>query len=307
MELRCGLSKVKIEMVNTYTIKDLENLTGIKAHTIRIWEQRYGIVSPKRSESNVRFYSADDLKNMLNITVLNNNGYKISKIAKMSQAEVCERVMAVLDKKESYQDQINALSMAMIDLDESRFEKIMSTNILHHNFEYTMMEIVYPFLQRIGALWQTKAISPAHEHFISNLIRQKLIVAIDGQTVKEERVKTFMLFLPEGELHELSLLFASYLIKTYGHKVFYLGQSLPLRDLKEVYEVHRPNYLLSIFTSVPSGRTTQKFVDQLSVQFPDAKILLSGFQVLGQGIEEPENIELIPHFRYFKDLLNTLE
>lgn len=295
-------------MVNSYTIKDLENLTGIKAHTIRIWEQRYGIVQPQRSDSNVRFYSADDLKNMLNITVLNNNGYKISKIAKMSPQEMCDLVLAVLEKKENYQDQINALSMAMIDLDESRFEKIMSTNILHHNFEYTMMEIVYPFLQKIGALWQTKAINPAHEHFISNLIRQKLIVAIDGQVMKEDHSrKNFMLFLPEGELHELSLLFASYLIKSFGHKVYYLGQSLPLRDLKEVYAVHCPQFLLSIFTSVPSGRQTQKYVNQLGELFPDANLLLTGYQVLGQGIEVAENMELIPHFKYFKDFLKSLD
>ncbi|MGB0521474.1 MAG: MerR family transcriptional regulator [Flammeovirgaceae bacterium] len=295
-------------MVSTYTIKDLENLTGIKAHTIRIWEQRYGIVQPQRSESNVRFYSADDLKNMLNITVLNNNGYKISKIAKMSTDQMCELALAVLDKKENYQDQISALSIAMIDLDEKRFEKIMNTNILHHGFEYTMMEIVYPFLLRIGALWQTKAINPAHEHFISNLIRQKLIVAIDGQVAKsDDEAKTFMLFLPEGELHELSLLFASYLIKSYGHKVFYLGQSLPLRDLKEVYDVHKPDFLFSIFTSAPSGRQTQRYVDNLASNFPEAGILLTGYQILGQGIDITDNMEVMPHFKYFKDFLKSLE
>ena len=116
-----------------------------------------------------------------------------------------------------------------------------------------------------------------------------------------------MLFLPEGELHEISLLFGSYLIKSYGHKVFYLGQSLPLRDLKQVYLVHKPDYIFSVFTSVPSGRQTQKYVDKLSETFPEAGVLLTGYQVLGQGIEEKENIELIPHFKYFKDLLNSLE
>jgi len=166
--------------VSTYSIKDLEHLTGIKAHTIRIWEQRYDILSPKRTDTNIRYYDSTDLKHMLNIALLNNNGYKISKIAKMSQEEVFEAVLQTIDKNNNYSDQINALTVAMIDLNEAQFEKIMSTNILQIGFEDTMLNIIYPFLTKIGFLWQIDSINPAQEHFMTNLIRQKLIVAIDG-------------------------------------------------------------------------------------------------------------------------------
>ena len=221
--------------MSTYSIKDLELLSGIKAHTLRIWEQRYQFILPKRTDTNIRYYDDDDLKLVLNIALLKDNGYKISKIAKMEGAKMREEVLRLTDKNLRYPDQINALTFAMIDLDEDRFEKIMASNILKLGFESTMINVIYPFLSKIGVLWQTGAINPAQEHFISNLIRQKLIVAIDGQFVNiHENSSKYLLYLPAGKLHELTLLFICYLIKARHQKVVYFGQSLPFEDLKSI-------------------------------------------------------------------------
>jgi DNA-binding transcriptional MerR regulator len=291
--------------VGHYSIKDLENLTGIKAHTIRMWEQRYGIMKPTRTDTNIRLYDGDELKLMLNIALLNNHGYKISKIAKMTNEEVCERVLETINKVSNYEDQINALTLAMIDLDEDQFERVMATNILQFGFEKMMLNIIYPFLVKIGSLWVTNAINPAQEHFITNLIRQKVIVAIDGQFEPNKlNPKKFMLFLPEGELHEISLLFSYYLIKARGNKVVYLGQSLPLQDLEEVYNIHHPDYLMTIITSVPGSDDVQQYVNTFTTKFSKSKILLTGYQVVGQDIQVPENAIIL---NQLKDLVELLE
>ncbi|MCS7018475.1 MAG: MerR family transcriptional regulator [Cytophagales bacterium] len=290
--------------VSSYSIKDLENLTGIKAHTIRMWEQRYGILKPERTDTNIRLYSTSELKMMLNIALLNNHGIKISKIARMSHEEIRAKVMETIHKSGSYDNQINALTLAMIDLDEAQFEKIMATNILQYGFEKTMMNIIYPFLVKIGTLWTTDAINPAQEHFITNLIRQKIIVAIDGQFEARPYQKKFMLFLPEGELHEISLLFSYYIIKSRGHKVIYLGQSTPLSDLAQVYDIHKPDYLLTVITSVPPEDTVQAYVDALCKRFPQAHLLLSGYQVVGQDIQVSDNATIINQIR---DLIEFVE
>ncbi len=232
--------------MSTYSIKDLEQLSGIKAHTLRMWEQRYNLMLPKRTDTNIRFYDDEDLKLILNVSLLNDNGYKISKIASMSEEEMRGEVLKLTERSLTYDDQIHSLTLAMIDFDEDRFEKIISTNTLKLGFENTMVNIIYPFLSKIGVLWQTGSINPAQEHFISSLIRQKIIVAIDGQYVdKKANSVKYMLFLPEGELHEMTLLFSYFLIKSRGNRVIYLGQSMPANDLEEAYKVHRPEYILT--------------------------------------------------------------
>ncbi|MFO7826254.1 MAG: MerR family transcriptional regulator, partial [Cyclobacterium sp.] len=185
--------------MSSYSIKDLEQLSGIKAHTLRVWEQRYNLLKPKRTETNIRFYDDEDLKLILNVALLNDNGFKISKIAKMSLADMKSEVLKLTERSFAYDDQIHSLIITMVELDEERFEKIISTNILKIGFELTMLHIIYPFLSKIGILWQTGSIHPGQEHFISNLVRQKLIVAIDGQMYTGGG-KKFLLFLPEGEL-----------------------------------------------------------------------------------------------------------
>ncbi|MGB3181317.1 MAG: MerR family transcriptional regulator [Cyclobacteriaceae bacterium] len=266
--------------MSTYSIKDLEHLSGIKAHTLRIWEQRYNFLNPKRTDTNIRYYDDKDLKLILNVSLLKDYGFKISKIAKMNEREMLEEVIKITEKNLKYPDQIHALTLSMIDLDEDRFEKTMSTNILQLGFENTMINIIYPFLSKIGVLWQTGAINPAQEHFISNLVRHKIIVAIDGQFVPNNNDnKKFLLYLPEGELHELNLLFCYYLIKSRGYRGIYLGQSLPFEDLVSVYKVHSPEYIVTILTSVPRQEEVQAYVDKLGETFPQSEVLLSGYQV----------------------------
>ncbi|GAB4407933.1 MAG: MerR family transcriptional regulator [Bacteroidia bacterium] len=264
-----------------YSIKDLEQLSGIKAHTLRVWEQRYGIIEPKRTQTNIRYYDDRDLQLILNISFLNRNDYKISRIADMTEAEIHEAVRKISDSNLEFPNQVNALVISMVNLDEERFEKIISTNTLQFGFERTMIHIVYPFLQQIGILWQTGSINPAHEHFITNLIRQKLIVAIDGQMRPQNPyAKKYLLFLPEGELHELSLLFSAYIIKSRHNKVTYLGQSLPLKDVEMVCDLYKPDFIFTIFTSNPVREGAISYVKEIERFAGDARILLSGYQII---------------------------
>ncbi len=276
-----------------YSIKDIEQLSGIKAHTLRIWEQRYEILIPKRTPTNIRYYDDADLRLVLNIAFLNRNDIKISKIARMSEVEICERVRQIADSSLEFPNQMNALIIAMVELDEERFEKIISTNTLQFGFENTMLNIVWPFLYRIGILWQTGNINPAHEHFMSNLIRQKLVVAIDGQMPpKNPYAKKYLMFLPEGELHELSLLFAAYIIKARYNRVIYLGQNLPLEDVGTIIQTYKPHYVVTVAMNFPTEVDILHFLDELKEQCPDQDILLSGQHLIALKDKGklPENI-----------------
>ncbi|PWJ39114.1 MerR family transcriptional regulator [Sediminitomix flava] len=294
--------------MSTYSIRDLEYLTGVRAHTIRIWEQRYDIISPKRTDTNIRYYDSDDLKHMLNISLLNNHGYKISKIAKMSKEEVSRTVFETMNSQrgDSQEDQISSLTIAMVDLNEDRFEKVVSTSILHLGFEATMQQVIIPFLVRIGCLWQTGSISPAQEHFITNLIRQKLLVAIDGQCPDySESHKRVLLYLPEGEMHELTLLFAYYLVRSRGHRGFYFGQNLPDDDLKSVVDLVNPDMILTALTSIPKIECVKKYINMLKETYTEIPVLLSGSQVLGLELDLPSNFQIIPNFDTFTEILEN--
>jgi DNA-binding transcriptional MerR regulator len=292
--------------VSTYSIKDLEQLSGIKAHTLRIWEQRYNLLSPKRTDTNIRFYDDDDLKLILNVALLNDNGFKISKIVSMERPEMREEVMRLTERSLTHDDQIHALTISMIEMDEERFDKILSINILKLGFEQTMMNIIYPFMSKIGVLWQTGAINPAQEHFISNLVRQKLIVAIDGQ-IHTNTGSKFLLFLPEGELHEVSILFASFLIKNKGHKVIYLGQNTPTEDLNQVYDIHNPEFLLTVITTSPSSEFAQDYVNGFADRFKESQLLVTGYQVIGQDLKFHTNVRQLNYIRDIKDFLEEME
>jgi len=277
--------------VANYSIKDLEHLSGIKAHTLRIWEQRYAIINPKRTDTNIRFYDQEDLKLVLNVSLLKDNGYKISKIAKMSKEEMTEVVWEVSEKISSHTDQIHALTLSMIDMDEQRFEKIIASNTMKLGFERTMLNVIYPFLSKIGIMWITDSINPAQEHFMSHLIRQKLIVAIDSlYTQITDDSKKYMLFLPDGELHEISLLFANLLVRSRNNRTIYLGQSMPFHDLDIAYELYKPDYLLTILTSRHSDISPEDYLNKLSEKYPDTQILVSGSQVTGQDLKLNDNI-----------------
>lgn len=294
--------------MNLYSIKDLENLSGIKAHTLRIWEQRYGILNPVRSDTNIRSYEDKDLKLVLNIALLQDKGnFKISEISKMSEEEMSIQILTLSENKLDYPDQIQALTVAMLDLDEKRFQKL-TENIIHKiGFESYVMHVIYPFLARLGTLWLSGSVGPAQEHFITHLIRQKLIAAIDQQELNtKENAKKFILYLPEGELHELGLLFANYILRARQHSVIYLGQSLPFDELVFANKIHQPDYICSVFTTEPSASEIDDYVQQLSKSMPEPTFILSGFLLTqdNRSADFPKNIQVLKNFQ---DLISIAE
>lgn len=277
-----------------YSIKDLEHLSGIKAHTLRVWEQRYNFINPKRTDTNIRYYDDHDLKLILNISLLKESGIKISHISEMTPDEIHQEVMQITETDLKYEDQIHALTLSMIDLDEERFERIISQNVLKLGFEKTIINVIYPFLSKIGILWQTGMINPAQEHFISNLVRQKLIVAIDGQFVPEdENLPKYLLYLPEGELHEVTLLFANYLLRTRKNRIVYLGQNVSFDDLRIAHKIHNPNNIFTVLNTKPESQDVESYLQKLSTTFPETHILVTGFRVIAQGIDTPENVKIL--------------
>lgn len=277
-----------------YSIKDLEKLSGVKAHTIRIWEQRYGIIHPKRTNTNIRYYQDEDLKQLLNIALLNKNGIKISKIARMGKREIAEKVAAISEINFEYGTQLDALTISMIEMDEYKFDRIVSTNIDQLGFERTMLEIIYPFLDKLSVLWLTGSINPVQEHFMSYLIRQKIIAAIDKEPlVSGKGCKKFLIYLPEGEKQELSLLFMHYLLKSRKNYTVYLGQDISIADLKDACNIHRPDFIFTMITETFAKEPVQKYVDKLAATFPDSRILLSGYQIVAQQVNPPANVVIL--------------
>lgn len=290
-----------------YSIKDLENLSGIKAHTLRIWEQRYGILNPNRTETNIRTYSDEELKRVLNIALLQDKGgFKISAIANMSEAEMASHILHLSESQFDFPDQIQALTLAMMDLDEAKFQLLTKNMIQAHGFESYMLDVIYPFMRRLGTLWLSGSVGPAQEHFISHLIRQKLVASIDAQDLSlKPDAKKFLLYLPEGELHEIGLLFANYVFRARKHSVVYLGQSLPYEELLLAYEIHQPDYIFSVFTSEPNVELIDNYVAQMAKDLPNAQVLLTGYQILQPERQIPSNIHVIPDFQGLIDLANA--
>jgi MerR family transcriptional regulator, light-induced transcriptional regulator len=274
-----------------FTIRDLENLSGIKAHTIRIWEQRYSFLRPGRTHSNIRYYSNDDLKTILNISLLNKYGFKISHINKMSAADVQARVAGLNIAKAHEERVINDLIQKMVDLDTAGFEKIVEKQITANGIEKAIIKTIFPLFERIGILWQTGNINPAQEHLTTNIIRQKLIVGIDQAKPLMKINKTFLLFLPERELHELGLLLVYYLLKKKGVNVFYIGANVPLKDAQFIAEAKKPDYIYIHLTSCSPGFNFSKFLSQVSEKIPRPKIIISGYPTLGYNKSLPKNVE----------------
>lgn len=275
----------------SYSIKELEKLSGIKAHTIRIWEKRYGILKPDRTDTNIRYYCDDDLKRLLNIVILNRLGIKISKISNLSDSEMSEKVMELSADSSSSESSIENLIIAMVELDELKFDKTLSRYIMHEGFESTVVKVIFPFFEQIGILWQTGSINPVHEHFVSNLFRQKLMVAIDNINISDSSdAEKVVMFLPEGEYHELALLFYNYLIKKTGKLVFYLGNSVPFNDIKQVVSMVNPNYLFLSITSTLNMKGIKSYIKDLSDSCPNQKILITGLQVKESNLEFATNV-----------------
>lgn len=293
--------------MSIYSIKDLEHLSGIKAHTLRIWEQRYGILNPDRTDTNIRTYGDDELKLVLNIAILQSRGdFKISEIAKMSDSERSANLLRLSEGNLHFPDQIQALTISMLELNEVMFQQLTKNIVQKHGFEDYLIQIIHPFMLRLGTLWLSGSVGPAQEHFISHLIRQKVIAAIDQLDLSHKpNAKKFLLYLPEGELHEIGLLFANYLLRIRKHQVVYLGQSLPFEELVLAHEIHQPDYILSVFTSQPNPDEMPGYLNQLVEKMPNTNFLLTGYQLLAMGQRIPQSIQVLRNFQDLIDLANS--
>ncbi|MBN2779024.1 MAG: MerR family transcriptional regulator [Bacteroidales bacterium] len=256
-----------------YTIKDLEVISGIKAHTIRIWEQRYGLLEPKRTDTNIRFYTDLDLKRLLNVSTLINLGYKISKLSKLNADEL--RTLITNHEKVMGNPLIEPLIVAMINFDSVGFNEIILKNIKKHGVENTINNVVYPLVKRVGMLWLTNSISPAHEHFVSNLLKQLLFAQISELPESSKRKTDYLLFLPENEYHEIGLLYTHYLLKLNKKSVVYLGQDVPTVDVIKTVNRIRPKYLVCFFVSTISFQKAESIIMDILSNTEDVEILVS--------------------------------
>lgn len=284
-------------MQSTYTIKDLEQLSGIKAHTLRIWESRYNLISPQRTDTNIRYYLDMDLKKVLNVAVLVNAGMRISKVARLSEREMNTMVLDLSRYTGNKESQINGLKTAMLEFNQELFERILNQSIAQVGTDETFRTIVAQFIGHIGVLWQTNTIGIAHEHFASNLIRQKLFAAIDQlPPVKEEGKKRFVLYLPSEELHELGILYTNYLLRKDGHEVIYLGQAVPAEYLLDVHNQRPVDAILSIFTTKPNVENLEEYFQRLhKVVGPDVAGYFTGYQIASSQLKEvPGGYTLFP-------------
>lgn len=293
--------------MNKFTIKDLENLSGIKAHTIRIWEQRYTFLKPQRTATNIRYYSNQELKMLLNISLLNKYGYKISHINRMKNEELREKLLSLTGSQAQQERIVNDLIQHMVDLNIDEFEKVLDQFIAARGIEKAITYIIFPFMERIGILWLTDHINPAQEHLITNIIRQKIIVGIENIVTPLELKSTVLMFMPENEHHELGLLFMNYLLKSRGVRTIYLGANVPLPDLEFVVDLKKPDYIYTHLTTVMKEFNFEKFINNLKSKFSSTPIMISGLLSATFDKKAPgSNIRFIKSLTEATDFISSL-
>lgn len=290
-----------------YSIKELENLSGIKAHTIRIWEKRYSLIEPHRTNTNIRYYTDENLKKILNVALLNRHGIKISNIAKLNELELKEEIIRVAVVSHSSDTIVDSMVMSMIDFDEYKLESLIEKSISKKGLKATVVEVLCPFLLKVGILWQSGDVYPAQEHFVSYLIRQKIIAATNGlANTFNPNGKKFLMLLPEGEWHEIGLLIAQFLIKEARHEVIYLGQSVPYSDVLAIGATKKFDaVLVSSTTSLPDFDLLL-YLKDLGGAFPDKKVLFMSSQSEDQFRELSPNHLHLPHITHLTDFLSSL-
>jgi DNA-binding transcriptional MerR regulator len=287
--------------MSTYTIKDLEQISGIKAHTIRVWEQRYNFLQPKRTETNIRSYSGEELKTILNVSLLNKYGYKISHIDKMSTIQMEEKILGLNQLDAQKEKVVNDLIKDMVSLNMVSFERQLDNYIAQKGIEKTIIEIIFSFLERVGILWITNHINPAQEHLSTNILRQKIILGIEKLPNYVQTPKRVVLFMPEGEFHEIGLLYVHFLLKQKGIGVDYLGTNVPVVDLKFLTEFKKVDFLFSHITSPAKSFKFNKFLDQLGQIDKSIPIVLSGLIIQ----EYKGNVASNVHLK--RSLLETID
>jgi DNA-binding transcriptional MerR regulator len=288
-----------------FTIRELENISGIKAHTIRIWEQRYHFLKPSRTSTNIRTYSNEELKTLLTVALLNKYGFKISRIDQMNDEQRSREVLNLSNEQGKEEKTVNDLIGCMVDLDAEGFTRILKGNIEKNGIQKTLTSVVFQFLQRTGILWQTGRINPAHEHIVSNIIRQKLIAAIDELPSPRSQI-TFLLLLPEGEYHEIGLLYVSYLLKKARIQVLYLGANVPLDDAGYVIELKKPAYIYMHLTSLPSRLNFAAYLTGLSKSARKSMLVVSGSPMENFRKALPKNIEVLRSLEEVSRFISTV-
>jgi MerR family transcriptional regulator, light-induced transcriptional regulator len=291
--------------MNNFSIKDIERLSGIKAHTLRIWEQRHGLCFCKRKESQHRYYDNEDLKKILRIAYLYHNGYKVSKIAQLSPEEI-KRLAQQGSGNNDYQFQISQLVEASIDYDQPRFEALVNSTYEALGFEKSVVHVFYPFFEKIGLLWMTEHVLPAHEHFSSYLIQKKIIVAIDELENKVSGDFKVAIFAPKGEYHEIPLLVMQYLFRKQGISTVYFGANTAVADI-EYYSKHQP--LTHVYTHLITNFLNKEPLEYLSFlteKFPGKKIVVSG-PVFNEVTVPPAGIQVLRSCEEMMSFSKTLQ
>ena len=289
-------------MKNKFSIKDLENLTGIKAHTIRIWEKRYSLLSPKRTDSNIRYYDLASFQKMLNVSYLNNNGYKISKIATLKPKEIPALVREIASQTNLESHAINSFKLSMLNFDQALFYNTYESLLKDKSFVNIFYDIFIPLLTEIGLLWQTNTITPAHEHFLTTLIRQKILINTEfiQSEAKPNSKKTFVLFLPDNEIHELGIMFLNYQIVSHNFHCIFLGQSVPMESLADILNYYDDIIFLSYFTIKPLKEEIDDYLSDFSetlLKKSDAE-----FWILGQMLNSIDMDNIPPKIKCFKSI-----
>ncbi len=291
-----------------YSIKDLEKLSGVKAHTLRIWERRYQLLTPERTQTNIRFYGDGDLRKLLNVNILLQNGWKISKASKLDQEALSKEVVSLRENlppdTADFLPFINSLLIATLELNQEIFEKLFNTATTRFGLKQTMIHVINPLLRKIGLMWSVWSLHPGQEHFATNLIRQKLCTAIDNIIVFDPKPEKFLLFLPEKEFHEIGLLFSHYWLRSEGYTVTYLGQNTPFNAVAQAAELQNPDCLLTFFIIEPKEAEAQRYVEKLSEIFVDKKVFIAGTPESQKNIRMPSNIQWLSSP---EDLMSILE
>ncbi|TBX65766.1 MerR family transcriptional regulator [Flavobacterium silvisoli] len=291
---------------SVFSIKDLENLTGIKAHTIRIWEKRYNVLEPMRTETNIRLYDLENLQKLLNITLLHNHGYKISKISKLSKERIPQLVNEIISDKSVKHHAISSFKMAMMNFDQTLFFNTYDRLLSERSFREVFYDVFIPLIQEVGLLWQTDTITPAHEHFISHLIKQKLLTNTEEvqakMPIKDDRV--FVLYLPMNEVHELGLMFLNYEILSQGYKTIYLGESVPLDSLKDLKKYFDNITFVCYMTVEPTRTEATDYIIKAKKEILDES---SSLWAIGRATEYIEKGQLDQKFSIFNSIKSLVD
>ncbi|WP_046756060.1 MerR family transcriptional regulator [Kordia jejudonensis] len=298
-----------MECVKTkFSIKDLENLSGVKAHTIRIWEKRYNLLAPERTDTNIRTYDIQSLQKLLNITLLYKNGYKISKIAEIPEDKIHILVREIATEKNMHNQALNSFKLSMLNFDYSLFYNTYNKLLAEQSFREIFFDTFIPLLNELGVLWHTNTINPAHEHFISSLVKQKIILNTERiQTLeKSNKSKTFVLFLPENEIHEIGLLYLNYELQLKGYHTIYLGQTIPIDSLTNIHNFFPELHFISYFTVTPPDDKVEGYIEEFSekIGLDTHHLWLLGYQA--RNVKNKENHKNLKIFKSIQNLVKEI-